>query len=114
MTTSIALRNLVPGNQLTGAVASYYTAQSGVSAKINAATVVNTDSGSHTVSIWIVEDGGSETDANLVIDAKAIQPGETYLCPELLAKNVMPGGTIRAQAEAPSVLSLQVSGIEVS
>jgi hypothetical protein len=110
---TIQLKNLVPGtSQLTNAAATYYTAPAGTSARINNATLLNTDVVARTATVHIVPSGGAAGNANMIISARSIQPGETYNCPELVAKNVMAGGTIQALASANATISFHVSGLE--
>jgi len=110
---TITLKNLVPGtSQLTASAATYYTAPNGTGAKINNASAMNTDSSARTFTVHIVPSGGTASNSNMVINAKALQPGETYNCPELVGKNIMTGGTIQALASVTTTVSFQVSGIE--
>lgn len=111
---TISLKNLVPGSVLTAAFVTYYTAPLGTSARINNATVTNFDVVARTVTIAIVPSAGAAATSNEPIVAKSLQPGETYNCPELIGKNVMPGGTIQALASAVTAVTLMISGLEQS
>lgn len=111
---TIALKNLVPGSVLTTGAVVYYTAPLGTAARINNATVTNFDTVARTVTIYIVASGGSPGTSNECILVKSLQPNETYNCPELVGKNVLPGGTIQALASAATAVNFMVSGLEQS
>lgn len=111
---TISLKNLVPGSVLTAAFVSYYTAPAGTAARINNATLTNFDVVARTATVAIVPSGGAAATSNESIVAKSLQPNETYNCPELIGKNVMPGGTIQALASLGSAVTLMVSGLEQS
>lgn len=111
---TIALKNLVPGSQLTNATATYYTAGAGVSAKINNATAYNADTSAHNLTVYIVPSGGAAGVANEVLATKSVAPGATVILSELIGKNIETGGTIQALADASAHVNLMVSGIEVS
>lgn len=110
---AINLVNLVAGSILTTSAAVYYTATN-VAATIRNATVTNTTAGAITVTIHIVPSGGAAAASNEKIAARSVAAGETYLAPELIGANVMPGGTIQALASANTSLTLMVSGYEVT
>jgi hypothetical protein len=111
---TVALKNHVPGSVLTNAFATYYTAPAATTARINNATVTNFDAVARTVTVAIVASGGAAGTNNQCILVKSLQPNETYNCPELVGKNVMPGGTIQALASANTAVNLMVSGLEQS
>lgn len=108
----ISLVNLVPGSQLTTGQVSYYSPLN-VAAKILNATLYNSTGGAITCSVWIVPTGGSVSSRYEVL-SRSIGAGETYNCPELVAKNIENGGNLYAQAGSNTSVSLLVSGIEYS
>ncbi len=111
---TISLKNLVPGSVLTNAAATYYTAPLGTSARINNATLTNFDTVARTVTVGISASAAAIGTSNECILVKSIQPNETYNCPELIGKNVLPGGTIQAFASANTAVTFMVSGLEQS
>ena len=107
---TVQLKALVAGTVLTNAAVTYYTAPSGVAARINNATVTNFDTVVRTVTVSI----GANATATQVILVKALQPNETYNCPELVGKTVPSGVVIQALASANTAVNLSISGIEQS
>jgi hypothetical protein len=107
---TIKLQNLVPGSVLTNAAATYYTAPVGTTARINNATITNFDVVSRTVTVSI----GANASATQKILVKALQPNETYNCPELIGANIMPGGILQALCSANASCNFMVSGLEQS
>jgi hypothetical protein len=91
-----------------------YSPGLGVRAIIDKATVTNTDTVSRTFSANLVTSGGSAGNANLVIDDRAVQPGETYTCPELVGQVLSSGDFLSTLASAASALTLRVSGRELT
>ena len=52
--------------------------------------------------------------ANLVVDDRAVVPGETYLCPELIGHALLQGDFISTTASAGAALTLRITGREVT
>lgn len=110
---AVNVRVLVPPLQLATGATTQYTATA-VRAIIDKATVTNTDTVNRTFSVHLVTVGGSPSNANLIIDAKTVVPGETYLCPELVGQPLEPGDYISTTASAATALTLRVGGREIS
>jgi hypothetical protein len=66
------------------------------------------------VSVNLVAASGSASDGNLIVKAKTLFPGETYLCPELVGQVMEPGGFISTLASAATSLTFRVSGREIA
>jgi hypothetical protein len=111
MTVTVTV--LVPPKQMESSQTTQYTATN-VRAIIDKATVTNTDTVARTFSVNVVTSGGSAGNSNLVIDARSVQPDETYLCPELVGHVIAPGGFISTIASAATALTLRISGREVT
>ena len=105
---------LVPPLQMQNTQTTQYTAPASTKAIIDKATVTNTDTVSRTFSVNLVNSGGSAGNANLVIDDRAVVPGETYMCPELVGQMLESGSFISTIASAASALTLRVSGREIT
>jgi hypothetical protein len=110
---AVLVTTLVPPLQMQATQTTQYTA-TGVRAIIDKATVTNTDTVARSFSVNLVQSGGSAGNANLVIDAKFLQPDETYMCPELVGHVLNVGGFISTIASAATALTLRVSGREIS
>ena len=74
----------------------------------------NTDTVNRTFSVNLVQSGGSAGNANLIIDDRAVVPGETYLCPELVGQELDAGAFISTIASNATALTLRVSGREIT
>jgi hypothetical protein len=61
-----------------------------------------------------VQSGGSAGNANLIIDDRAVVPGETYLFPELVGQELDAGAFISTIASNATALTLRVSGREIT
>jgi hypothetical protein len=110
---TVTVKVLVPPLQLQNSQTTQYTATN-CKAIIDKATITNTDTVNRTVSVNLVTVSGSAGNSNLVIDDKAIVPGETYLCPELVGQSLEPGGFISTIASAATALTFRVSGREIT
>lgn len=61
-----------------------------------AAALINTTAAAVSASVYLVPAGGAAGAATCLISARAIGPGETYFCPELINQGLNPGGTVQA------------------
>lgn len=100
--------------QLTNAVATYYTTPTNVIATISALTLTNTTAGSVTATVHIVPDGGSASDSNKVLHAKAIAAGESYVVSPAIAQSMEAGATLQALAGANTSITLVGSVYETT
>lgn len=99
---------LFPGTLLANAAATLYSgpATTGTT-KILQITVCNTDTLVHTFSLWI----GTNATATLVIDKRALAPGETQSVPEAVNLFVGSGIALQMDADTASVVSAQGTGV---
>ena len=111
---SVIVQVLVPSLQMQATQTTQYSPGPGIRAIIDKATVTNTDTVARTFSANLVTSGGSAGNANLVIDARAVQPGETYTCPELVGQVLNSGDFLSTIASAATALTLRVSGREIT
>lgn len=110
---TVVVRTLVAPVQLPTAQTTHYTATA-VRAIIDKATVTNTDTVNRTFSVHLVQQGGTPGNANLMIDARTVVPGETYNCPELVGHYLDIGSFISTTASSASALTLRISGREIT
>lgn len=110
---TVTVKTLVPPKQAEAVQTTQYTA---VNCKtiIDKFTGTNTSAGNVTLSVNLVTSGGSATSANLVTDARAIAPDETYTFPELVGQVLEPGGFISTIASAATSITIRVSGREIT
>ena len=104
---------LIPPKQAESAQTAQYTA-TGVKAIIDKFTVTNTSAGNVSFSVNLVTSGGTAGASNLILDARAIAPSETYTCPELVGQTLDAGGFISTLASAATSLTIRSSGREIS
>ena len=105
---------LVPPLQMQATQTTQYSVPASNRAIIDKATVTNTDTVSRTFSVNLVTSGGSAGNANLVIDDRAVAPGETYTCPELVGQVLEAASFISTIASAATALTLRVSGRQIT
>jgi hypothetical protein len=86
-----------------------YTATN-VTAIIDKFTATNFSAAVASLSVNLVSISGSPGDDNLIVKAKALQPGETYLFPELVGQVLTPGSSISTLTTAAASINLRVSG----
>lgn len=91
-----------------------YISPDGTRSIIDKCTVINTSASNVTFSANLVAASGTASDANLVIDARAIAVGETYTCPEIVGHILEPNGFISTLAGSASALSLRISGRQIT
>ena len=110
---TVTVVNIIPRKQAENAQTTQYTA---VNCKtiIDKFTATNTTAGNVTFSCNLVASAGSASDANLIIDARSIAPGETYLCPELIGQTLEDGGFISTLAGAATSITISASGREIT
>ena len=104
---------LIPPLLATDTQISQYTATN-VRAIIDKFTVTNTSAGAETISINLVTEGGSAGNSNLIVNARAVAPSETYSCPELIGQVLEPGSFISTIASASGALAIRCSGREIT
>ncbi len=111
MTTTVV--NIIPRKQAEAVQTSQYLA---VNCKtiIDKFTATNTSAVNAVLSVNLVAAGGTEGNANLVMKARSIAPGETYTCPELVGQSLESGGFISTLAGTASALTISASGREIT
>ena len=109
----VLVKVLIPPKQAEASQTTQYTA---VNCKtiIDKATVTNTSAANATLSVNLVTSGGSAGVSNLIVDARAIAPDETYTLPELVGQVLEPGGFISTLASTASALTIRFSGREIT
>jgi len=63
-------------------------------------TVTNTSAGALTYSANVVPAGGAPTADNLIVQAKSIAPGETWVATPLIGRRLAPGDFLSTVASA--------------
>ena len=101
------------GAQLTTSAATYYTAPASTTTVIQSVVLTNTTAGAVTATVHLVASGGSATASNMVLSARSLSAGETYLVPGTAGMILATGGTLQALASANTSISLQAAGTEI-
>ena len=110
---AVTVKKLVSSQQLTNANATYYTATN-VTTIIDKCTVCNTTAGAVTLTLDLVDSGGSAGASERVISALSIAAGQTYTCPEMVGQVLNSGDTLQGLASANTSLTIRVSGREIT
>ena len=110
---TVTVKTLLEAKQAENSQTTQYTAEA-VRAAIDTFTATNTSASNATLSVNIVANSGSVSDANLIVDERAIAAGDTYTFPELVGHVLQPGDFISTIASAASALTIRVSGREIS
>ena len=110
---TVTIKVLIPAKQAENSQTTQYTAVN-CKAIIDKATVTNTSANNVTLSVNLVTSGGSPGASNLIMDARAIAPDESYTCPELVGQVLEPGGFISTLASSASALTIRFSGREIT
>lgn len=110
---SVLVKTLIASKQAENLQTTQYTA---VNCKtiIDKFTATNTSAGNVTISVNLVTSGGSAGVTNLIVDSRAIAPGETYTFPELVGQVLEPEGFISTIASAATSLTIRASGREIT
>jgi len=104
---------LVQGKRIEDTTTAQYTSTN-CKTVIDSGLVINTTAGPITLSLWLVAEGGTPTDSNLVADEVSIAGGATYLCPELAGKRMDAGDSLHAEASAATSLSFRLDGRQIT
>lgn len=107
-------KRIIAGAQLTTSTAIYYTAPTNQSCVIRRVSFTNTTGTAATVDLYLVASGGTAGASNQIVVDKVISPGETWSCPDVEGQVLAPGGTIQAQSDTNSAITIIGSGTEVA
>jgi hypothetical protein len=110
---TVTAKNLVPAKTVADVQTTQYIAN-GVTTIIDKFTATNYSASSATISVNLVTPTGTANDSNLIVKAKALAGGETYIFPELVGHILPSGGFISTIAGTASAINMRVSGREIS
>ena len=77
-------------------------------------TATNTSAANATISVNIIQSGGSAGNSNLIVDAREIAPGETYTMPELVGQVLDPSAFLSTIASSATAITIRASGREIT
>lgn len=104
---------IIPPKYAEAAQFKQYTSTPG-KAIIDKFTITNIGVAMASLSVNLVQNGGTADASNLILDARSVAPGETYTCPELVGHSLEAGGFISTIASAATTLTIRASGREIS
>lgn len=110
---TVKVLNIIPRKQAEAVQTGQYTAQN-CKTIIDKFTVTNTSAVNTVISVNLIASGGSAGDSNLVLKTRAVAPGETYTCPEVVGQTLEAGGFISTLAGAAASLTISASGREIT
>ena len=110
---SVTVKVLIPAKLAETAQTTQYTATN-AKAIIDKFTATNTGSSNQTISVNLVTSGGAAGTENLVVDARAIAPGETYTFPELVGQSLGSGDFISTLSSTATDVTIRASGREIT
>lgn len=110
---SVNVKTLIQSKQAENTQTTQYTATN-AKAVIDKFTGTNTTAANVTIGVHIVASGGTVGDDNLIVDARAIAPGETYTFPELVGQTLEPGAYISTIADTAAAITIRASGREIT
>lgn len=109
----VTLKLLVERKQAENIQTAQYTVPAGTKAVIDKFTITNTSAGVAYLSVNLIPSSGVANDGNMVLKGRAVSPGETYTCPELVGQVLEAGASISTIASIAASLTISVSGREV-
>jgi len=101
--------NLIASKYLENAQTAQYTSSS-VKTVIDKCVVNNVSSSNAQLSVNVVQSGGSAGNNNLIIDSVTIEPGKSYLCPELIGLILESGDFVSTLSSNLSALVINMAG----
>lgn len=110
---TVTIKNIIPRKQAEAIQTSQYTALN-CKTIIDKFTVTNTSANNVLFSANLIPEAGAAGVGNLIVQARAIAPGETYTCPELVGQTLEVGGFISTLASAAASLTISASGREIT
>ena len=87
---------------------------SGVDAIIDKFTVTNNGAAVATITINVVTNLGTADASNRIVNARNIEVGECYHCPELIGHVLKDADYISTTASAAGTLTIRASGREIT
>lgn len=105
---TVTVENIIPAKDAETVDTAQYTS-SNAKTIIDKFTATNVSAGALTLSVNIVPNAGSVSNANLIIDAKSIAANETFTFPGLVGHILTTGDFISTNASATG-LTIRASG----
>lgn len=103
---------LVQATQAPSSSAAQYTCPSNCKVIVRHGVFTNTTAAPVTLSVYVVESGGSATDARKILDVYSIGAHTAYTSPEVSGVVLNAGDAIHTIASAGTSISQNISGIQ--
>ena len=100
------------GSQLGTSAAAVYTCGANKTARVDHALALNTSAGAVTLTIHRVPSGGTASNANMLVKARSLAAGESYVVRELIGAALAAGDMVQAFSGTGTAVSFQMSGWE--
>lgn len=110
---AVTVKTLIAPKQAEATQTGQYTAVN-CRTIIDKFTATNTSAANATISVNIIQSGGSAGNSNLIVDAREIAPGETYTMPELVGQVLDPSAFISTIASSATAITIRASGREIT
>jgi len=110
---AVYVRVLIPAKTAENVQTTQYTSAA-VTTIVDKFTATNYSATAATLSVNVVAALDNPGNQNLIVKTVSIQPGQTYLFPELVGQVMLPGGTISTIASASSAINIRASGRTIS
>ena len=105
---TVTVKVLIPAKQAEGIQTTQYTATN-CKTIIDKFTATNYSASAATLSVNLVMSLDNPGNANLLVKTVSIQPGQTYLFPELIGHVMVSGGTLSTIAGTATAISIRAS-----
>ena len=105
------VQQIIAMQQLTGSAAVLYASPSGVWTQIISLGAINADTAVHSVTIYVVPNGGFAAASTATTLAFTLLPGQNYNGQNEYGMVLNPGDAIWALADTTSVVNILASGL---
>ena len=103
---------IVVAQQLGGSAVALFTSAPGTWTRIEKVTLVNTDSASHQVTLYLVPSGGSAGTTNIITNGQALSPGQSLNDVNVPGHYLNPGDALWGYADTGAKVNILVGGTE--
>lgn len=106
---TVTVDDIIPAKEAENSQTTQYTSTN-VKTIIDKFTATNTSGSAITLSINLITVSGSAGDSNLIVQAKSVAAGATYVSSEVVGHTLDVGGFISTIASAATGLTIRASG----
>ena len=110
---AVYVRVLISAKTAENTQTTQYTSTA-VTTIIDKFTATNYSATAATLSVNVVAPLDNPGNANLIVKTVSIQPGQTYLFPELVGQVLTPGAYVSTIASAATAINIRASGRTIS